>query len=327
MPPTVHWTRERRISVPHPAGWSPSGIARLQQRRHQRSCLVQRIDRQPRHLEAQQRPVGRQHRCRFASAGYQPAGFADFNNDGTSDVLWYNPTTRNVDMWKIANGQWAGSVNIGSHPAGWQPAGVGDFNGTAPATSSGTIRRTGNAEIWKTQNGEWAGSVDLGNHPAGWQPSAVGDFNGDGTDDIAGTMRRPAISISGRSRTGSGPAVSISVRIRPDGSRSAPATSTRTAPATSSGTIPTTNNVDIWLITDGHWAGSIDVGSHPGRMQLRLASATSTTTVSRHHVEQQRQRHRQLDAGPHLQASSSKSALDLVRVIGPRPCARVMTAD
>jgi hypothetical protein len=37
-------------------------------------------------------------------------------------------TTGDVDIWKISNGQWAGSVDDGPHPAGWQPLGAGDFN-------------------------------------------------------------------------------------------------------------------------------------------------------------------------------------------------------
>ena len=36
--------------------------------------------------------------------GWQPAGIGDFDHDGTSDVAWYNPTTRNIDIWKIVNG-------------------------------------------------------------------------------------------------------------------------------------------------------------------------------------------------------------------------------
>ena len=60
-------------------------------------------------------------------------GAADFNLDGTSDIAWHNPTTNNIDIWLIKNGQWAGSFDIGSHPAGSTAVGVGDFdhNGVA----------------------------------------------------------------------------------------------------------------------------------------------------------------------------------------------------
>jgi hypothetical protein len=27
---------------------------------------------------------------------------------------------------------------------------------------------------------------------------------------------------------------------------------------------PTTNDIDIWVIKDGHWASSFDIGQHPG---------------------------------------------------------------
>ena len=48
--------------------------------------------------------------------GWQPLGAADFNLDGTTDVAWYNPTTNNIDIWLLNNGQWMESANIGSHP-------------------------------------------------------------------------------------------------------------------------------------------------------------------------------------------------------------------
>jgi hypothetical protein len=50
---------------------------------------------------------------------YQVGGVGDFNSDGTSDVLWVDPATNAVDVWFVSNGQWAGSVNPGAHPAGW----------------------------------------------------------------------------------------------------------------------------------------------------------------------------------------------------------------
>ena len=51
----------------------------------------------------------------------------DFNHDGTNDLLWYNSATRHLDLWKLANGKWAGSVDIGTRPAGYQPLAGGDL--------------------------------------------------------------------------------------------------------------------------------------------------------------------------------------------------------
>jgi len=88
-------------------------------------------------------------------------------------------------MWKIANGQWAGSVDVGTHPAGYVPALAGDFTGDGTSDIAWFNPTTGDVDIWKMSNGQWAGSVDVGSHPAGWQPLGAADFNLDGTSDIA----------------------------------------------------------------------------------------------------------------------------------------------
>ncbi len=83
-------------------------------------------------------------------------------------MLWFNAATRDVDLWLIQNGQWAGSVDIGTHPAGWSIAGVGDFNRDGTSDVLWFNAATNGAEIWEIRNGHWAASVDLGTHPAGW---------------------------------------------------------------------------------------------------------------------------------------------------------------
>ena len=59
--------------------------------------------------------------------GFQVGGIGDFNHDGFSDVLFYNPSNQHVDEWQLVNGRWAASVDIGAH--GGTIAGVGDFDG------------------------------------------------------------------------------------------------------------------------------------------------------------------------------------------------------
>ena len=77
--------------------------------------------------------------------------------------LWYNPTTHAVDIWKIdTNGQWAGSVDVGPHPAGYRPRWLATSTATGPAISLWYNPTTGHVDIWKMSNGQWAGSTDVG---------------------------------------------------------------------------------------------------------------------------------------------------------------------
>ncbi|HVU86722.1 MAG TPA: hypothetical protein VHD36_05345 [Pirellulales bacterium] len=41
--------------------------------------------------------------------------------------MWYDPNTGDTDEWKISNGQWAGSVDLGTHPGSFQIAGAKAF--------------------------------------------------------------------------------------------------------------------------------------------------------------------------------------------------------
>ena len=207
----------------------------------------------------------------------------DFNRDGTADVLWFNPTTGETDIWKIANGQWAGSTTIGLHPLGWQIAGIGDFN------NDGTERcalvqpddaQDRNLEESRTANGPAASTS--ASHPAGYAPVGVGDFNNDGTSDVLWfnpTTRDIDIwQIVNGKWTGS---IDDWRHIRPDGRRPASATSTGDG----------TERRRLVQLRDGqhrHLAGAErPVGAqasisamHPPRLDARAASATSTTTAS-----------------------------------------------
>ncbi len=62
-------------------------------------------------------------------AGYSVVGVADFTGTGTSDILWQNSATGDIDEWQIAGGKWAGSVDLGAHPGNTPVSGVGDFTG------------------------------------------------------------------------------------------------------------------------------------------------------------------------------------------------------
>jgi hypothetical protein len=87
--------------------------------------------------------------------GHNVVAVGDFTGNGTSDVLWQNPSTGDVDEWQIVDGEWAKRVDLGAHPgSGWRIAGVGDFFGNGiddilwTNTSSGPNGDT-QVDIWK----------------------------------------------------------------------------------------------------------------------------------------------------------------------------------
>ncbi|MGB9365221.1 MAG: FG-GAP-like repeat-containing protein [Xanthobacteraceae bacterium] len=199
----------------------------------------------------------------MSDALWSPTGVRDLTGDGTSDVVWYNVATRNVDLWKIANGQWAGSVSLGTHPPGWQPAGSGDLNGDGTSDVLWYNPSTGNADLWKIANGQWAGSVSIGSHPLGWQLAGVGDLNGDGTGDLVwfnpSTGNVDLWKISNGQWAGS-----VSIGAHPLGYQVA-----GTGDFDHDGTAdvlwysPTNGTTEIWKIVNGQWSATLNLGSHP----------------------------------------------------------------
>jgi hypothetical protein len=196
-------------------------------------------------------------------AGYAPISGRDFTGDGTSDVLWYNSTTNDIDLWKISNGKWAGSADIGAHPAGYSPAGTADFNHDGTADLIWYNPTSGDVDLWKISNGQWAGSSDIGVHPLGWQPVGSGDFNGDGTADVL--WYNPTTNDAEVWMIQNGHwAGSVDIGAHPAGWRllgSGDMDGDHTSDAIWFN--PATNDIDVWKISNGHWAGSTDIGAHP----------------------------------------------------------------
>ena len=195
--------------------------------------------------------------------GYQISGIGDFNQDSTSDVLWFNPTTRDTDIWSLSNGKWAGSSTIGLHPPGYQISGIGDFNKDGTSDVLWYNPTTRDTDIWTVLNGKWAGSSTIGLHPAGYDIVGVGDFNKDGTSDVLWfnpTTRDTDIWAVNNGKW----AGSTTIGVHPAGYQVAGIGDFNT-----DGTSdvvwynPSTNDVDVWLVQNGQWAGSVSLGAHP----------------------------------------------------------------
>lgn len=116
----------------------------------------------------------------------------DFNGDGISDLLWFNPSSSQLGYWTMAatvpNGPSGGGVtrtglktfNITS---GYFVGAVGDFNQDGYAD---LVFTSPNRDLWLWTNNEQGGwtSAYIGTYPSQWQLVGAGDINGDGYDDL-----------------------------------------------------------------------------------------------------------------------------------------------
>jgi hypothetical protein len=82
---------------------------------------------------------GRRGGVGFASSVWQALGTGDFNGDNTSDVLWRNTSTNEVDTWLISNDHLTGGSGIGSVSSAWQFAGMGDSSASSYTRDYGQL--------------------------------------------------------------------------------------------------------------------------------------------------------------------------------------------
>ena len=108
----------------------------------------------------------------------------DFDNDGSSDILWQSPSTAQGAIWFMKLGALSSSSNF-SLPPGWIPQAVGDVNGDGKADIIWTNPGSNLVAIW-FMNGSTHGTPPdaFFGVPNTWTIAAVGDFNGDGRTDI-----------------------------------------------------------------------------------------------------------------------------------------------
>ena len=110
----------------------------------------------------------------------------DFNGDGTSDVLWSNLTSGEVEDWLMADGKRSSSHDIMTTPPGDSIVGTGDFTGDGTTDILLQNAATGALLDWDLKNGRFSSSNPIGAEAPSthWTVTGVGDFNGDGTSDI-----------------------------------------------------------------------------------------------------------------------------------------------
>jgi hypothetical protein len=117
----------------------------------------------------------------------------DFNGDGTSDLLWFNPWLSQVGYWTMSaiapSSDGGGVTRTGlktyNVTSGYFVGAVGDFNDDGYAD---LVFTSANRDLWlwtNNQHGGWTSTrINNSSYPSQWQLIGAGDINGDGHDDL-----------------------------------------------------------------------------------------------------------------------------------------------
>jgi hypothetical protein len=104
---------------------------------------------------------------------WQSLGTGDFNGDGTSDILWRNTSTGEVDTWLMNNGQMTGGAVLGTMSSAWQLAGIGDLTGNGTSDVVWRNTTTGQVQTWLISNDHVTGGSVIGTVSTAWQPQVI----------------------------------------------------------------------------------------------------------------------------------------------------------
>ncbi len=110
----------------------------------------------------------------------------DFNGDGASDLLWFNPESSQVGYWTMyssGGSPYRTGARTFQVTAGYYVGASGDFNGDGYAD---LIFTSAGRDLWLWTNNTQGGfqSQYVGAYPSAWQLIGAGDINGDGYDDL-----------------------------------------------------------------------------------------------------------------------------------------------
>jgi hypothetical protein len=111
---------------------------------------------------------------------------ADFDLDGSLDILWQQITADKTAIWFMEDGVRLSEVQLeGTSDVNWRPVTPGDFDSDGNLDILRHHRTQGLINIWFMRGGTRVSEAVLqGYKDVNWQPVTAGDFDGDGYLDI-----------------------------------------------------------------------------------------------------------------------------------------------
>jgi hypothetical protein len=117
-------------------------------------------------------------------SGWSIAQTADFDKDGSQDILWRNVSTGGTAIWKMNGTTFVTSTPLPIADLTWNIQGVADFDKNGFVDILWRNTSTGANAIWLMNGFTVAGSVALSAVPREWSIAGLADFDKDGFTDI-----------------------------------------------------------------------------------------------------------------------------------------------
>lgn len=108
----------------------------------------------------------------------------DFNGDGSSDLLWFNPAQSTVQYSLLDSGQFISAFASFQLPSGFEVLGSGHFDEDLASDLLLVNLTTRTMRIWLNKGGYFE-AREVGGYGNGWSIAAFKDLDGDGVSDIA----------------------------------------------------------------------------------------------------------------------------------------------
>ncbi|KAM3092415.1 DUF4347 domain-containing protein [Phormidesmis sp. 146-35] len=119
-----------------------------------------------------------------ATSAWQVVSNADFDRDGSIDLLWRNAITGQNSIWKMNGTSFASSIDLPTVTGGWKVMGLADFDKDGFTDILWRDPNTGGNGIWKMNGTSFASSIALATVTGGWSVAGLADFDKDGFTDI-----------------------------------------------------------------------------------------------------------------------------------------------